>query len=182
MSPELLDAAYNNHLNSMQTSSNLALPLGLPDGLDTSAKLRIGQEETAMRALEVVRMEMAAMEYDSEAGEHMAKGVLGICATIGAVQEEGGVWDRGLRIIIDDVKAGWGNHHPFACPLTVANPSFREAFTRGLLSTSSSSEQTTAVLRAMTFAEYGNFEQGVSFTAINVLLSGIGSYPGKSTL
>lgn len=63
-SPDLLDITTINLLESLRTSHDLSLPLGLADDTPIEIKLRVGIEETAGRALEVAE-EQAAFRGDS---------------------------------------------------------------------------------------------------------------------
>jgi len=99
LSPELLAAALQNHLESLVSSTNLALPLDAPERLDTESKLKRGREETARRALEVVEMQSAALP-DRQAGEILATGVVRVCGTLSGVESEGRVWEAGLKAVL----------------------------------------------------------------------------------
>lgn len=106
MSPELLDAAYRNHLDSLATSSNLALPLKIPEALDTASKLRLGRLETAGRALEVAKAKAATMVNDSEAGKELAHDISGICDVMDGLDSETAVWESGLKFAVDELTNG----------------------------------------------------------------------------
>ena len=105
LSPELLPAALQNHLESLRSSTDLALPLDLPEGLDDITKLRRGREETAIRAVEVVRI-TAAVLPDDKAGGALASGLSRICSTLSDVEGEKRVWEAGLQAILGILRNG----------------------------------------------------------------------------
>jgi hypothetical protein len=110
----LLDAALNNHLEALKTSSNLALPLDVPAGFEE--KTTAGRLETSSRALEVVEIKYRANTAASEQGDQGCDCARAFIGIIGALNEgvvssatsgtiggssKGQIWEDGLRRILD---------------------------------------------------------------------------------
>lgn len=106
LSPELLSAAFDNHIKSLSTSSELALPLGLPEDLDLESKLRRGQDETAVRALEVVVVQTLTAKDESTGGIILAGGIVRICEALASAWTSPGTWDGGLKVVVDRMRDG----------------------------------------------------------------------------
>jgi hypothetical protein len=116
VSPDLLGASLNNHLQALKSSSDLSLPLRVPANLEE--KTISGRLETSGRALEVIEVmfcQMAETTHDEmDNGERFARSFVDIVAalnegvmnsavraeTIGGLGSKGQVWEEGLRRIL----------------------------------------------------------------------------------
>ncbi len=78
-----------NHLKSLQTSLDLALPLGVSNALGDEAKLQEGMKETAKRALEVAIIQTGE-DYDR--GKSFANDFAKITGAI-----PGSIWEYGVQ-------------------------------------------------------------------------------------
>jgi hypothetical protein len=113
ISPELLGASLNNHLQALKTSSDLSLPLRVP--IDLEEKTIAGRLETSGRALEVVEVMYCqvpdATHNKMDNGEQCARSFVDIVAALnegvmnstvraesnGGLGSKGQVWEEGLR-------------------------------------------------------------------------------------
>jgi hypothetical protein len=113
ISPELLGASLNNHLQALKTSSDLSLPLRVPINLEE--KTIAGRLETSGRALEVVEVMYCqvpdATHNEMDNGEQCARSFVDIVAALnegvmnstvraesnGGLGSKGQVWEEGLR-------------------------------------------------------------------------------------
>ena len=116
VSPDLLEASLNNHLQALKSSSDLSLPLRVPANLEE--KTILGRLETSGRALEVVEVmhcPMSEVKHDEiDNGERFARSFVDIVAalnegvmnsvvrteSIGGLGSKGQVWEEGLRRIL----------------------------------------------------------------------------------
>jgi hypothetical protein len=116
VSPDLLGASLNNHLQALKSSSDLSLPLRVPANLEE--KTISGRLETSGRALEVVEVmhcQMSEVTHDEmDNGERFARSCVDIVAAlnegvinsavraenIGGLGSKGQVWEEGLRRIL----------------------------------------------------------------------------------
>lgn len=109
-SPQLLAQEFLNYLTSLKTLTNLALPL-LPSSTHPDRKLRLAQEETALRALELV--EAGSKRNIHNPGDEFGQGFRRIMESLhrglqgqaGQVDKEY-IWEVGLRRVLAKVKIG----------------------------------------------------------------------------
>lgn len=108
LSPDLLTVTFNNLLDSLSTSSDLSLPLGLPADSLIEEKLRRGRDETACRALEVAETQAAVTEKvdDSVVGQTFGEAVVQLLAALQEAnrEETGRVWEDGSKRVLEVVR------------------------------------------------------------------------------
>ncbi|WVQ97544.1 hypothetical protein IAU59_004658 [Kwoniella sp. CBS 9459] len=127
LSPELPDMVFKGYLDSLRASSSLSLPASLASNLTIEEKTAIGRNETASRALEVLDVQ------SRDDGERYAKGVTRLLEVFD--KRERTVWEEGVRIIVDKVRAGT---KPFS-------EKFASAFGRTLSAQATPSSDNTAI-------------------------------------
>jgi len=108
LSPDLLDISFTNYLESLQTSTALALPLDLPEDALLEQKLRAGRDETASRALEVAEVQaVREVELDEALkGRMFGASVAGLLTAMGEGNREDiiRVWEDGLRRMLGSLR------------------------------------------------------------------------------
>lgn len=108
LSPDLLTISFDNLLESLRTSSDLCLPLGLAEDASLEDKLRAGRNTTALRLIEVAEVQADLTEGDSEsiAGWPFGAAVLRVLNALHESHEKGsgGLWEDGLRRILEGLR------------------------------------------------------------------------------
>ncbi|KAK4686473.1 hypothetical protein P7C73_g3652, partial [Tremellales sp. Uapishka_1] len=94
LSPELSRLTFENLVDSLETSTNLCLPLDVPLDASQGRKLMIAQKETASRALEVLEIQSSELEAG---GAEFAQGLMRILTVVQSVVEDGSGWPEGVE-------------------------------------------------------------------------------------
>ena len=108
---------FDNLLESLRASSNLALPPGIGDSISLEEKLRIGAHETAMRALEVAEVQFcSSVETKGDAnGRLFGEAVVRLLKNLlEARASQVDVWEDGVTRVLDVLRRG--ETFPGPCP------------------------------------------------------------------
>ncbi|OCF33953.1 hypothetical protein I316_04299 [Kwoniella heveanensis BCC8398] len=97
-SPELPEMIFKGYLESLRDSTRLSLPASIAPNLTIEEKTATGRAETASRALEVIDISSGTD------GQRYANSVAQLIEVFDA--EERTVWEEGVRVILDRVRAG----------------------------------------------------------------------------
>lgn len=148
--------------------------------MDLRAKLQAGRNETASRALEVVRVQSQAKSTGQEAGLCFAEGFVDVCSILDSTEGDKRIWEGGLREVIRVVVDG--KVYALRAMLMPATHSFREGFVQGILALPCHGDHTVIVVKATTAVEYGVFGGDTGEKTISALLEDIGQYPGEQSM
>ena len=99
----------DNLLNSLRTSSDLALPVGIGESISLEKKLRLGTYETAGRALEVAEVQYCSyVEVEGTAdGRLFGEAAVRLLETlVEARASQVDVWEDGLTRVLDILRRG----------------------------------------------------------------------------
>ncbi|ORY23802.1 armadillo-type protein [Naematelia encephala] len=155
VSPELLDMTFESLCSSIQDSTDLFLPVTLPQNVTPDAKLIMGRWETAGRALDVLEVQYCGEPESraSDAGKAFASGFMRLTQVLKAGGAENDVWDDGIRRVLTSIKN--------------QSPSWLNACTAQLLTPTG--DPTSAIIRATCLCEFGTRGLDDSLKALEIL-------------